>query len=384
MTPVLYQTKEDCCGCKACANACPCDAISFQADEYGFWYPVIDEGKCIGCNKCIKTCDFQKKEVLGNKPLAGLAARHKEKAVYDNSTSGGMFTAIAEWVLAKGGLVYGCVYNDDMKTVHTIAENKEQLAAMRNSKYVQSDVGFIYRDVKENLKKGKLVFFTGTPCQVAALYSFFGKTDQNNLLTADIVCHGVSSPWMWNKYVNYIEEKHHRRITDYRFRDKRFGWERPVISVIFEDGGSKWWFSTIDMYAENYYHHNLFRHSCLHCKYACSIRMGDFTICDFWGYQNSNLKMSTIEGVSACLLNTEKAKKIVGYLNINSEKMAPEIIIAGNDQLRGPVSKGKNWDVVMNTIKDEGFKKLLPIFRKTHRKAYLKVPIKKLLLIPRY
>lgn len=138
------------------------------------------------------------------------------------------------------------------------------------------------------------------------------------------------------------------------------------------------------MYAENYYHHNLFRHSCLHCKYACSIRMGDFTICDFWGYQNSNLKMSTIEGVSACLLNTEKAKKIVGYLNINSEKMAPEIIIAGNDQLRGPVSKGKNWDVVMNTIKDEGFKKLLPIFRKTHRKAYLKVPIKKLLLIPRY
>lgn len=384
MTPKLYQAKEDCCGCKACANVCPRNAILFKPDEYGFEYPIIDAEKCIGCELCVKTCDFQKKELLGHKPIDGFAARHKEKNVYENSTSGGMFTAIAEYVLAQGGAVYGCVYNDEMKTMHTVAENQEQLAAMRSSKYVQSDMGFIYHDVKEKLTEGRYVFFSGTPCQVAALYSFLGKTDQNNLLTADLVCHGVPSPWMFKEYIGYLEKKHHRKIVNYTFRDKkRYGWERSVVSVKFKDGGSKWWFSTTDMFAENYYHYNLFRHSCLHCKYACGIRMGDFTICDFWGYQKSNLKMSTIEGVSACLLNTEKAKQIVSCLNVNSEVIEPEIIIAGNHQLQKPSSKGKDWEVVMNTIKDEGYDKLLIMFRKTHRKAYLKVPIKKLLLRPR-
>lgn len=382
MTPVLSKAKEDCCGCKVCANVCPRNAINFLPDEYGFEFPSIDTEKCIGCELCVKTCDFHKNEVFGHKPIDGLAARHKEKSIYSDSTSGGMFTAISEWIFAQGGLVYGCVYNNDMVAMHAIAENMEELAAMRGSKYVQSDTGSIYRDVRSKLKEGKLIFFTGTPCQVAGLYSFLGKIDKNNLYTADLVCHGVSSPWMFKKYINYLENRYHRKIVDYKFRDKRLGWERPVVSIKFEDGGSNWWFSTIDMYAENYYHYNLFRHSCLHCKYACGIRMGDFTICDFWGYQKSNLKMSIKEGVSACLLNTEKAKQIVNQLNVNSEVIAPEIIIAGNHQLRKPSTKGKDWDIVMNTIKDNGFRKLLPYFIKTHIKAYLKVPIKKILLRP--
>lgn len=384
MLPTLYHKKEDCCGCKACSNACPNDAISFLPDEYGFQYPVINSERCIGCEKCVKTCDFQKKEATGHTPIEGMAARHKEKAIYDNSTSGGVFTAIAEWIFAKGGLVYGCAYNSDMKPVHKVAENPEELVAMRGSKYVQSDTGYIYRDVKEKIKEGRYVLFTGTPCQVAGLYSFLGKTNTENLLTVDIVCHGVPSQEVFGKYIHFLEKKYRQKIIDFKFRDKRYEWERPVISVAFKEGGSKWWFSTTDVYYTNFNKGNLQRPSCFSCKYSCPSRCGDITIGDFWGYQKAMLKMSVKEGVSCCLLNTEKAIKIFANLNVNYEKVDSEIIVKGNKHLRTYSNKGKNWENVMNTIMLNGFDVLSSQFRKSHRKAFMKAIIKKLILKPRY
>lgn len=355
MIPILYQHKEDCCGCKACANACPKDAISFVADEFGFQYPTINEDKCIGCQKCIRTCDFQKGGEFGRHALEGYAARHKEHDVYNNSTSGGAFTALAEWVIKRGGYVYGCVFNESFTPVHVSVDTIEGLSAMRESKYAQSDVGFIYRDVKAKLSEDKYVLFTGTPCQVAGLYSYLGKQDISKLLTADLICHGVPSPVTFNKYVEYLERKYHSNIKKFNFRSKLFGWTRPIVNVSFENGTSKWWFPRKNIYYANFDRRNFQRLSCFRCKYSCNSRCGDVTIGDFWGFQKAGLKMTSKDGISCCLLNTTKATEIFGGLNLNVEKVDPQYIIQGNYHLRKPLPKGKDWDKVMNAVKKKGF-----------------------------
>lgn len=382
MVPVLISKNEDCCGCKACANACPQNAISFKADEYGFFYPVIDEPKCIGCNKCVKTCEFQKKEINGNEPLKSVAARHNEAKVYCNSTSGGVFTALAQYVLEKKGIVFGCVIGDDMVPKHVAAETLEQIAGMRGSKYVQSDTDLVYREVLDNLKAGRWVLFTGTPCQVAALYSFLGNIDTTQLLTVDILCHGVPSPGVFAKYIDFLTRKYGRKITNFQFRNKRFEWERPVINVSFDKGKDKWWFTTEDVYYENFNKGNFHRPGCFHCKYACLKRYGDVTIGDFWGYQKANLKMSSKEGISCCLLNTKKTLEIFKELPIQAEEVDLNIIIQRQPRLREHGVKTKNWEPVMNTIRDNGFGNIAKAFNRTHRKVFIKAFIKKLVLKP--
>jgi coenzyme F420-reducing hydrogenase beta subunit len=382
MTLVLLNSKEDCCGCRACANACPKDAIRFKVDEYGYYYPVINEKLCVGCNNCLKTCDFQQKNVDGHMPLRGYAARHKDPAVYGSSTSGGTFTALAQYVLEKKGVVFGCVFGDDMVPKHVAAESLENIAAMRGSKYVQSDTGLIYREVKDNLTAGRWVLFTGTPCQVAALYSFLGNTDKTQLLTVDIICHGVPSPGVFSKYIDFLTRKYGRRVTNFQFRNKRYEWERPVIKVSFEKGKDKWWFTTEDVYYENFNKGNFHRPSCFNCKYACLKRYGDVTIGDFWGYQKANLKMSKKEGISCCLLNSAKAVEIFKGLPIQAEEVDIATIIQGNTRLRKHETKTNNWETVMNNIRDNGFGPLAKSFNRTHRKVFLKSFIKKLVLRP--
>lgn len=382
MIPVLFSNKEQCCGCKACANACSHDAIRFESDEFGFCYPLIDGSKCVGCNKCLLTCEFQKKTVEGTVPLAGFAARHLASIVFCNSTSGGVFTAIAQYVLEKKGIVYGCVLGDDMVAKHVAATCLEEVAAMRGSKYVQSDIGFTYRDVKNDLKSGRWVLFTGTPCQVAALRSVLGNTDQERLLTVDIICHGVPSPGVFSKYIDFLSRKYRQKITGFQFRNKRYEWERPVIKVSFENGRDKSWFTTEDVYYE-FFNKGLFhRPSCFSCKYACDKRYGDFTIGDFWGYQKANLTMSPKEGISCCLLNSPKAEALFKDLSIHAEQVDVWTIIQGNPRLREHGHKTNEWGIVMNTIRDEGFDKLAYSFKHTHRRAFFIARIKKILLKP--
>lgn len=374
MFPELYHTPEECCGCKACANACPKDAVSFEADEFGFQYPVVNEEKCIGCQKCIKTCDFKKEGEFGHHALEGYAARHKEKEIYYNSTSGGAFTALAEWVIKQGGVVYGCVFDDYFIPVHLAVDRIENLSAMRGSKYAQSDVGLVYRDVKAKLSEGKYVLFTGTPCQVAGLYSFLGKQDIGRLLTADLICHGVPSALTLQKYIGFLEKKYHSRIKRFLFRSKSFGWTNPIVNVSFENGKSKWWYPRKNIYYYNFENKNFQRPSCFRCKYSCASRCGDITIGDFWGYQRANLKMSFQEGLSCCLINTPKIAEIFSDLNLNLERVNINYIIQGNYHLRKPSNKGRDWDTVMGAVSRKGFNSLTIwlIFYKNSLKSFLK------------
>ena len=374
MIPVLYHRSEDCCGCKACANACPRDAISFVADEYGFFYPSINEDKCIGCQKCLKTCDFQKEGEFGNHVLEGYAARHKKSDIYSKSTSGGVFTALAEWVILRGGIVYGCVFDESYSPIHIGVDTLEGISSMRGSKYAQSDVGFVYREVKAKLVEDKYVLFTGTPCQVAGLYSYLGKSNVEKLLTADLICHGVPSAMTFKKYINYLEKKYRSKVERFQFRSKLISWIKPVVNVSFESGKSKWWFPSKNIYYTNFDRRNFQRLSCFRCKYSCDSRCGDITIGDFWGFQKANIQMSCKEGISCCLLNTPKATEIFRELNLNVEKVNPYYIIQGNYHLRKPSPKGKDWDLVMNAIKKNGFDSITIwlVFYKKSFKSYIK------------
>lgn len=379
MIPVLTPSKEECCGCKACANACGRNAITFLPDEYGFEYPHIDAEKCIECGKCIKVCDFKKSEqegVILHQPLEGYAARHIEKEVYANSTSGGVFSALAQWVIERGGVVFGCAYSDDWRTIHIEADSLDKLVSMRGSKYIQSDIGYTFQQVKSRLQEGKWTLFAGTPCQVAGLYAYLGKTNTEKLLTADVVCHGVPSPLVFKKYIHYLEEKYHKKVITFQFRNKKHGWTRPSIAIGFNDGRVKTWSVVRDIYYDAFHHALLQRPSCFECKYATGKRVGDITLGDFWGWYKAKVTMSAKEGICCCLLNTEKAKEVFPQLHINTNSVTVDSIIQGNYHLRNKSKKRKEWEAVMNTIVNEGFDKYAIRFRKQHMvsmaKAYIK------------
>ena len=195
--------KKDCCGCSACVQICPVKCIHLQEDEEGFLYPIVDKAKCIECGQCEKVCPFLNIE-NERKPIKVFAAQSKDDQLRLNSSSGGIFSLLAECVLAEGGVVFGVRFDDNWQPVFDYAENIAELDAFRGSKYVQAIVGNAYIDAKAFLKQGRKVMFSGTSCQIAGLKKFL-KTEYENLLTVDVVCHGVPSPLVWRHYLQEIK-----------------------------------------------------------------------------------------------------------------------------------------------------------------------------------
>jgi len=220
---IEIKDKSKCCGCTACASVCPMDCIEMKEDMEGFLYPSVDKGKCIDCGACERVCPIQNptKEVLQDQ--MGYLVQHKDEAVRLDSTSGGAFTAIATTVLEKGGVVFGAAYDESFHVHHTYVEKVKDLAIFRNSKYVQSDLGNCFRQVREFLRNDRWVCFSGTPCQIEGLNKFLGK-QYEKILLVDVVCHGVPSPLIWKKYLEYqgVVDKKPDNI---RFRDKYYGYK---------------------------------------------------------------------------------------------------------------------------------------------------------------
>ena len=239
---IKVNTPADCCGCSACYSICAHDAISMQPDSLGFLYPVVDEDKCIDCGLCEKVCSFNEAYDTSlnlSEPIA-YGARHKDMNEVETSRSGAAFIAISDWILAHGGAVYGAGYTDHFRVVHKRATTKEERDEFKGSKYVQSDLTGVFRQVKKDLKDGMLVLFSGTPCQTAGLNSYIGKKLRENLYLVDIVCHGVPSPYIWRDYINYLEEKEGDEIVWVNFRDKQqFGWSDHHETFKFKMGGVK-------------------------------------------------------------------------------------------------------------------------------------------------
>ena len=303
------QDRRDCCGCTACSSICAHNAISMEADAMGFKYPVVDASKCIDCGLCEKVCAFNKnydKSQNLQEPLA-YGVRHKNMNEVATSRSGAAFIAISDWVLDNGGVVYGAGYTDHFRVVHKRATTKEARNEFKGSKYVQSDMNDVFRQVKADLKAGLKVLFSGTPCQVAGLASFVGKKLRENLYLVDIVCHGVPAPNIWRDYLAYVEKKYNDTAIAVDFRDKtELGWAAHKESFTFSY--RKVYRNT---YTDLFYDHLILRPSCEICHYTNLQRPSDITIADFWGWETTDKNINQDDkGVSLVFCNTSKGVNI--------------------------------------------------------------------------
>ncbi len=310
-----FQTKENCCGCTSCVLSCPTKALSMQEDEKGFLYPVINKDICVSCGLCNRVCDFNSNDHYchGAEPISAYAVKHVNNDVRAESRSGGVFTAITDYIIENGGCVFGAAFDNGFNVHHIKCETKEQRDMLRGSKYVQSDMNSTYKDVKDELESGRIVGFSGTACQVAGLYAFLGG-DHQNLITFDLVCHGVPSPKLWRDYIDNINKKHKGNIQKVNFRDKQIvGWAFHIESFIM--GKHK-------LYKHEYT--DLFRKSlslrdsCFSCKYTNLKRPGDFTLADFWGIESHFADFNDDQGVSLLLVNSSKAESIFGIDKIQA------------------------------------------------------------------
>lgn len=310
----LYEKKEQCCGCTACMNVCPKKAIVMTKDEEGFLYPKIDGAACVECGSCLRACAFQKEEddrfqILEQEVYA---VKHKQDEVRKSSASGGAFTAISDYILDRGGMIYGAVFNDCFEVVHSSAVNKEQRNRMRGSKYVQSRLGNIFADIRANLEHGRLILFTGTPCQCGGLKSCLGK-EYPNLVLCDIVCHGVPSPLLWHDYKEHLEKKYGDRIRNITFRCKDTGWSNSSLKVEFNECIHKKNMQD-DPYYILFFSHISMRPSCHECRYASYQRVGDLSLADYWGIEKVSKSFGDEKGVSLVLANSKKGIEILNSL----------------------------------------------------------------------
>lgn len=307
--------KTDCCGCTACANVCPHAAISMQPDGLGFQYPSVDIGKCVDCGLCNKVCQFNSDydRYLNYASPIVYSVRHNDEVQLARSQSGAVFYALANHFSLDGGLVYGAAFTDNWRVRHIKADDPKKLESLRMSKYVQSDLGRIFHSVKEDLREGHKVLFSGTACQVAGLKSFVPNKLHNNLVCIDIVCHGVPSPKIWTDYIDYLEEKYSSKIVKACFRDKRFGWHGAKESFQFANGNeifartsNRLYFSGLSL-----------RESCTVCHFTNTSRVGDITLGDHWGIPKDSPFEKDAKGLSLVLVNSEKGKQLFDAVRDN-------------------------------------------------------------------
>lgn len=305
---------EKCTGCTACASACPKHAISMQRDEWGFLYPRVNEEACINCGLCQKVCPARNTPARRNRleEEQFRAAWHRDAAVRAASSSGGAFSALAALVLGRGGYVCGAAFNEDYHAVsHIIIHREEELPKLRASKYLQSDMGQCYTAVQKLLKDGAEVLFTGTPCQVAGLHLFLRK-EYENLTTADIVCHGVPSPKVYDDYATWLETAQGGKLTHYTFRDKRWSWTRFNMRADFSNGSTYFGKWETDLFYRGFLQDLYLRDCCYTCPFSSPERYSDITLSDFWGvFKEPRPEWSDEKGVSMCMSHTEKGEKLL-------------------------------------------------------------------------
>lgn len=308
----------DCCGCTACESICEKSAISMTSDRMGFKYPIIDKMACIDCGLCERVCAFNSKyETLNNfeDPIA-YASRQIEIYEVEKSRSGGIFAALAKYILHLNGVIYGAGFDNSLNVIHKRVDTLKNIDELRGSKYVQSHLNKTFKSAAKDLKEGKFVLFSGTPCQIAGLNSFlkFKRLDVSRLLTCDIVCHGVPSPKVWQDYLKDIENHVGGKITSANFRDKNaFGWKAHKESFVIDNKYTytyKYSFSTI-------FNNNIvFRPSCGKCPFTNLRRPGDITLADFWGWEKVNPEINNDnKGISLILVNTPKGEKFFSKIS---------------------------------------------------------------------
>ena len=346
--PVLFKKNEDCCGCGACLNICPRQAIKMQEDEYGFLFPVIDDEKCIRCGRCTNVCAFQNRKET-NEPIECYAAISRNVEQGSKSASAGIFASFAEKVIYDGGIVFGAAFTENWGVHHVSIDNLQDLIKLQGSKYAHSNIERTYNEAKKELQTGRQVLFSGTPCQIGGLYEFLGS-DYENLITVDIVCHGVPSVRMLQDYIKTFENKYGGKITAFTFRDKSIGWGINGSAVINGKKIKIW--QSASSYLYYFTRGWLYRENCYKCPYACKNRPADITLGDYWGIEKQHPELlgkggwDERAGISCMIINTKKGISFISDKELQLHKSTFEKISAGNGQLREPSNPGKRNEIL--------------------------------------
>lgn len=363
---------DKCTGCKACGDACPTEAITFRNDEHGFWYPNIDINKCISCGRCERVCPQRKKYQSCNEEPNVYAAWNKDDKIRINSTSGGIFYAIAKQVIETGGWVVGCRYSSDYKSAyHEAVNNFAELEKLMGSKYFQSDTGNIFIKTKGLLEKGKEVLFCGSPCQIDALNTFLNK-EYDNLVTMDFICLGINSPKAFRAYVEEQEKKHKSKVKYIQFKNKIQGWQSLASYMEFQNGKVFLANKDNDWWIKGYIKENLFmRMSCFHCKYRKIPRIADITVGDFWGITGVSSR-DLFKGVSIVMVNSEKGRKLFEQAKVDLviKESSIEKGKNGNPALFFDAKQPENIDAFFSDLQKKPFS--LAVKKNSRKKSDLK------------
>lgn len=352
---VTIKDKARCSGCSACYSVCPHGAITMKPDKLGFRYPEVDLEKCTGCGLCDNVCAFTAK-LSYTMPVRSLAIRNKDMECLMESRSGGVFPALADYVISKGGTVYGATFDDEFMVVHNRAEASDNIHSFRGSKYVQSYMGDVFKLVREDLNEGRYVLFSGTPCQIDGLRSFVPEKLRERLILVDIVCHGVPSPYVWRDYLKYQEKIHRGKVQEVFFRDKKaYGWAAHkesyrINDVLYSDTS----------FTHLFYRHIMLRPSCGVCPYSNVKRTSDVTLADFWGWQKAVPNFNDDDrGVSLVLINTPKGDEIINGCSASLDMREVEIENCMQPNLRQPSVLDKDSRRFADDFADKGIEYVL-------------------------
>ena len=347
---ISIKSKYDCCGCEACAQRCAHNAISMKRDKEGFLYPIIDPNKCTKCDICEKVCPVINQK-LPSEPIKTYAAKNKDEIVRLQSSSGGIFTLLATKTINNGGVVFGAKFDEQWKVVHDYVETIEDLAKFRGSKYVQSRINDNYIKVERFLKQGRQVLFSGTPCQIAGLKKYLIK-EYKNLICVDIICHGVPSPMVWQKYKAQFELSYTSSIS---FRDKSNSWKtyEVVVSkdqkeVIRETVGQ-------NVYMKIFLSDLCLRPSCAICPAKDGKSKSDITIADFWGIQHIHPEFDDDKGCNLVLINSEKGLNFFNKLECDKIESDFNTAIKYNPSYFKSVSEPKYRQYFFDNFDKFGF-----------------------------
>ena len=335
---IRIDQKDSCCGCNACGDICPRGAITFRSDEEGFWYPHVDTDCCIDCHKCESVCPLLHLDSLHNygqtQPRV-YGGYHKNVAIRFDSTSGGLFSALANSMYRQGGYVSGAVFNSDWSVSNYISNNKKDLPRLRSSKYVQSNAEGLYKEIHRLLQSGERVLACGTPCQMAALRTYLRK-DYDNLVIVDFICRAINSPKAYRRYLDYLEQLYGGKIVYIKAKNKEHGWRSLARKVVFDNGKVYYGEGHQDHYRRGYHGNYFERPSCYHCKFKGLPRISDITLGDFWGVESVDCSIDGNLGTSVVLVNTEKGQRFFDTIisKLVVKEFSIEDVLKGN---RGPI-----------------------------------------------
>lgn len=344
---MIEKYKELCSGCRACEKLCPTKAIKMKPDYRGFLYPEVDYNKCIKCKKCTKNCPINNKEK--EKEKVAYAAYNKNDNIRINSSSGGIFTLLAESIIENRGVVFGAAFNHDFEVEHILVKNKKDLEKLRTSKYVQSNTKDTYLQAKELLDLGNLVYYSGTPCQIEGLKTYLQK-EYDNLILQDIICHGVPSPRVWKEYLKCKKNK----IKKVNFRSKKKStWDDYQMEITYENS-KEYTNHNEDVFMKLFLENLILRESCYSCKFKKENRESDITLGDFWGINKIDKSMNDNKGISLVIVNSKKGKELLEKISNKIVKKEVDFkeAIKNNLSMTKPSKKGLKYNEISELIKN--------------------------------